>query len=254
MRRVSVVLASLFAVVVLPSPAFAWWDFIEQFSGPEKFRGPDIQFRLFCNVETDKQVVSYTEPADQNRELPQIRVKTERESEFRTPSPVGMLLGVCPIRDDKKERTRMAFDLGVRFMWSGKYDGDTNAEFGNGHTIFFNTVEPTVVFPIAVKKSFRVEYAFGAGAYWFSSEGFDSFHGWFVEPARANVYIPLPQKYAFVFSVGALVFPGGFDATAFAGDASHNDRIAAEVVPVISIAADLTPAAKAWTEKLGLRW
>jgi hypothetical protein len=163
-----------------------------------------------------------------------------------------MLLALCPTEEG--EKTRMAFDLGARFMWSSKYEDDIEPDFGNGQKIFFTTLEPTVLFPIVVKKRLRVEYGFGAGVYWFSSEGFDSFRGFLIEPARVNVHVPLPGGYAFIASVGALVFPAGFDPTAFAGDAFHDDRIAAEVVPVYSFAADLTPAARAWTRKLGLRW
>ena len=165
-----------------------------------------------------------------------------------------MLLAVCPTKQNEGEKTKLAFDLGVRFMWSDKYKDDPTPDFGGGQTIYFNTLEPTVVFPLVVKKGLRVEYAFGAGAYWFSSEGFDTFRGFFVEPVRANIHVPLSHGYAFIFSVGALVFPAGFDPTAFAGNASHDSRIATEVVPVFSIAADLTPAARAWANKLGIPW
>jgi hypothetical protein len=230
---------------MLPSPAFAWWDFIEQFSGPRKFQGPDIQLRLFCVMRPETPAVSQPAAAGQT-------VPPEKRSEIRTPGPAGMLLGICPKRTDS-EKTKVAFDLGVRFMWSDEYKDDPTPDFARGRTIYFNTLEPTVVFPL-VDKGIRLEYAFGAGTYWFSSEGFDSFNGFFIEPVRANIHVPLSHGYAFIFSVGALVFPAGFDPRAFAGDREHDDRIAADVVPVISIAADLTPAARAWARKLGIPW
>jgi hypothetical protein len=34
-----------------PTPAHAWWEFIEPLSGPGRFYGWDIQVRLFCLVE-----------------------------------------------------------------------------------------------------------------------------------------------------------------------------------------------------------
>jgi hypothetical protein len=230
MRRRVVALASLTVVLLLPRPALAWWDFIEQFSGPRSFQGPDIQLRLFCVVQT---------------------ANAETGSEIRTPGPAGMLLSVCPTRKD--ERTKLAFDLGVRFMWSGEYTDDVNPDFGNGEKIYFSTIEPAVVFPVVVKGAFRIDYGFGAGAYWFSSEGFESFRGLFIEPVRANVHVPLSRGYAFIFSIGALVFPAGFAPTAFAGNSAHNSRIATEVVPIYAVALDLTPAVQAWTAKLGLR-
>src|SRR5262245_54869090 len=232
------------SVLAAPAPAHAWWDFIEEFSGPRKFQGPDIQLRLFCVMRPE---IPAGQPAAAGQAV-KTPVDPERKSGVRTPGPAGMLLGICPKRTDT-EKTKVAFDLGVRFMWSNEYKDDPSPDFARGRTIYFNTLEPTVVFPL-VDKSVRLEYAFGAGTYWFSSEGFESFKGFFVEPVRANVHVPLSHGYAFIFSVGALVFPAGFDPRAFAGDREHDDRIAADVVPVISIPADLTPAALAWHRKL----
>jgi hypothetical protein len=250
LRQVCVAaMMGVLSLFVAPAPAHAWWDFIEEFSGPRKFQGPDIQLRLFCVMQPDNPAVGRPAPAGQAVQAP---VTSERRSEIRTPGPAGMLLGICPKRTDS-EKTKVAFDLGVRFMWSDEYKNDPTPDFARGRTIYFNTLEPTVVVPL-VDKGVRLEYAFGAGAYWFSSEGFDSFRGFFVEPVRANIHVPLSHGYAFIFSVGALVFPAGFDPRAFAGDRDHDDRIAADVVRVISIAADLTPAARAWAGKLGIPW
>ena len=244
-----VAMMGVLCLFVAPAPAYAWWDFIEEFSGPRKFQGPDIQLRLFCVMRPENSAAGQTAATVQ---AVQGAVTPERRSEIRTPGPAGMLLGICPKRTDA-EKTKVAFDLGVRFMWSDEYKNDPTPDFARGRTIYFNTLEPTVVFPL-VDKVVRLEYAFGAGTYWFSSEGFDSFNGFFIEPVRVNVHVPLSHGYAFIFSVGALVFPAGFDPSAFAGDREHDDRIAADVVPVISIAADLTPAARAWARKLGIPW
>jgi hypothetical protein len=250
LRQVCVVaVIGVLGLFVAPAPAYAWWDFIEEFSGPRKFQGPDIQLRLFCVMQPQDPAGARPAAAGQPAQAP---VTAEKGSEIRTPGPAGMLLGICPKRTDS-EKTKVAFDLGVRFMWSNEYKNDPTPDFARGRTIYFNTLEPTVVFPL-VDKGIRLEYAFGAGTYWFSSEGFESFNGFFIEPVRANVHVPLSHGYAFIFSVGALVFPAGFDPRAFAGDREHDERIAADVVPVISIAADLTPAARTWARKLGIPW
>lgn len=253
MRRASVVIASLAVLLMLPSTAFAWWDFIEQFSGPRKFWGPDIQLRLFCVVETDQQVVSYTEPQDQTQ--PQIRVKTERRSEIRTAAPIGLLLSVC--RAEDRDRERLAFDIGARFMWSRRYKDQQEPDFANGSTIKFTTLEPAVMFPLARnKKGWRLDYGFGAGVYWFSSEGFPSFNGAFIEPVRFDLHFPIKfwKVNSIIVRGAALYFPAGFDPDAWAGDADHNNRLAGELVPTYAIFADVTAVAKAATEKLGLRW
>jgi hypothetical protein len=53
MRRVFV---ALIGVVVLqlgvPGPAHAWWEILEQFSGPGRWKGFDIDARLFCLVDS----------------------------------------------------------------------------------------------------------------------------------------------------------------------------------------------------------
>src|SRR5687768_1451872 len=51
MRRVFVtIVGAVLLGCAFPSPAHAWWEFLEQLSGPGPFRGPDIQFRVHCWV------------------------------------------------------------------------------------------------------------------------------------------------------------------------------------------------------------
>jgi len=53
MRRVALTLVwTALIVVVIPSPAAAWWEFLEELSGPGWWKGFDIDARLFCLVDT----------------------------------------------------------------------------------------------------------------------------------------------------------------------------------------------------------
>jgi hypothetical protein len=214
---------------VTAAPAFAWWDFIEEFTGPRKFYGWDLQLRLLCVVTPDR----------------------ASRSEIRTSAPIGLLLSACRREDDDKQR--LAVDLGVRFLRSTEYENDATPEFANGRKIHFTTLEPAVMFPLAAKGDLRLEYGFGAGVYWFSSEGFQSFNGVFLEPVRFDVHIPtgLTWVRALILRVGVLHFPSGFDANAWAGSPGQA-RIAAEWVPTYSVFADLRPVAKKVSEKLNL--
>lgn len=235
MRRTHVILASLAVLLVLPTPASAWWDFIEQFSGPRGFWGPDIQLRLFCVVETPKEAGS-----------PDTKIET------RSAVPIGVILSLCKV-DPATDKQRLMFDLGARFLRSKHYKGDTNPRFANGETIHFTTLEPAVMFPLAGKQDgLRLDYGFGAGVYWFSSEGFQSFKGAFLEPVRLDLRIPISKTWfrAVIARAGLLYFPAGFDPQAWGGS---SDRIGAELVPVYSVFAEITPTTLAIAKKFGIR-
>jgi len=148
MRCTYVLLIGLGFLVVAPAPALAWWDFIEQFSGPRKFWGPDIQLRLFCVVETTKQVTrfvpdpNFVPDATKKQTPPQvIQASDERVTEGRAAAPVGVMLSLCRVDPSKDEKQRLMFDLGARFMKSGRYEGDPTPDFANGETIHFTTLE-----------------------------------------------------------------------------------------------------------------
>jgi hypothetical protein len=255
MRNAFVALASLTGLLTLPAPALAWWDFIEQFSGPRKFQGWDIQLRLFCIVETTKQVIRYVPDLSfkpvQNQKPPLVaQLIEERGTEGRAAAPLGVVLSLCRIDPDKDEKQRLMFDLGARFMRSNHYEGDTTPDFANGETIHFTTLEPAVMVPlIGGQRWLRLDYGFGAGVYWFSSKGFPSFNGAFLEPIRFDLRIPLSKTGfpAAVIRAGLLHFPAGFDEQAWAGSAS---RIAAEWVPIYSVFVDLTPPTLDLAKKL----
>jgi hypothetical protein len=249
MRRISLATASVVILqLAMPASTFAWWDFLEQFSGPRKFYGWDIQLRLFCVVETTKQVIRYvpdpnfrTNPLDPTlKPAWVVQASDEDAIEGRTVAPLGIILSLCRV-DPQKEKQRLMFDIGARFMTSNRYEGDTTPEFANGETIHFTTLEPAVMFPLAGgQQGVRLDYGFGAGVYWFSSKGFPSFNGAFLEPIRFDLRIPLKKGGfpAAVIRAGLLYFPAGFDERAWAGSSS---RIAAEWVPVYSVSIDLTP-------------
>jgi len=49
MRRVIVTaLCAAFFLFMRPAPAHAWWDWLDQLSGPGPFQGVDFQWRLIC--------------------------------------------------------------------------------------------------------------------------------------------------------------------------------------------------------------
>ena len=104
-------------------------------------------------------------------------------------------------------------------IWACASCGATRAKrpdsrLRQGRTIYFNTLEPTVVVPL-VDKGVRLDTMFGAGAYYFLG-GFDSFKGFFVEP-YAPTFTCHSRTVTHSSSVLSAVFPAGFDPRAFAG-------------------------------------
>jgi hypothetical protein len=237
MRRVFTLFGFALLFVAIPSRAHAWWEFIEEFSGPHRFWGPDIQLRLFC-------VVGPKDPT-------QVDQRTKTQSAV----PIGVILTLCKY-DSSTEKPRLMFDLGARFLTSRRYKGDTNPDFANGETIHFTTLEPALMFPLVStpKERLRLDYGFGAGVYWFSSEGFQSFNGAFLEPVRFDLRIKVSETWfrAVVVRAGLLHFPAGFDPQAWAGG-PDNGRIAAEWVPTYSVSVDIIPKDETRQKRLGIR-
>ena len=209
MRRVALTLVSTaLMVVALPSPAAAWWEFLEELSGPGRFYGWDVDLRLFClNDKFDP-----TRSGD----------PTERVG-----PTAGAVVSAC--RGKKGYARRLAVNLGARFMWA-----DDNPRFANGQRISFTTLEPAVSFNLLSKYPDRdfVDYGFGAGAYWFSSTEFPSFNGAFLEPIRIEIHptTNMKQNHRWTAAIpmvrlGMLMFPGGFETASFAAAPGVPPRI-----------------------------
>ena len=48
-RAIVIVLAAVFLQLASPRPAAAWWDYIEQLSGPGPLRGVDVESRVVAH-------------------------------------------------------------------------------------------------------------------------------------------------------------------------------------------------------------
>ena len=241
MRRIALTLVSTaLMLVALPSPAAAWWEFLEELSGPGRFYGWDIQLRVFCVV--DKIPVKADRTRDKDQE-----VTTEKFA----PTSVGILTSTCKAEELKTEeapklkyKQRIAVDLGMRFLWA-----DDNPRFANGQRISLTMFHPSI--SMALLNRFDnwdiVSLGFGGGAFWFSSTEFSSFNGTFLEPFRIELHAPFNWRRktwsAAIPRVrsGYLVFPAGFDNARFAATADVPARISRDWVYNLAIDFDLSP-------------
>lgn len=209
MRRVALTLVSTaLMLVALPSPAAAWWEFLEELSGPGRFYGWDVDLRLFCL----------------NDKFDPARAGDPTE---RVGPTVGAVVSACRVK--KGYARRLAVNVGARFLWA-----DDNPRFANGQRISLTTLEPSVSFNLLSKypNGDFVDYGFGAGVYWFSSEEFPSFNGAFLEPVRIEFHpttnMKQNHKWAAAIPVvrlGVLMFPGGFETASFAAAPGVPTRI-----------------------------
>lgn len=239
MRRiVSVCVPLAILGLGVPSPAFAWWDFFEQFSGPGKFYGWDIQSRLFCVLDAI--------PVDKAGQ----RAPGQVTARAFVPSAIGIITSTCrpeEIEGNTKYKQRLSVDVVARFVWA-----DDNPRFANGQRISLTTLQPMIW--IALLNKFDnwdiLSYGFGAGAYWFSSTEFSSFNGAFIEPVRLELHAPFnwrrhPWSAAIPrFQLGLASFPAGFEAASFAASSDVPPRISRDWVLNGALTFDLSPLLK----------
>lgn len=245
MRRLCTVAVLAFAMqMIVPAPALAWWDFIEELSGPGKFYGWDVDLRLFCLNENIEQLNVDRKAAPQkaaDARAAAVKAGLDKEAADRAAAKaaevnvevekVGPTLGaiVSACRVKRGYSRRLAVDLGARFLWA-----TDNARFANGQRIGLTMLEPAVSFNLLNKylNGDYIDYGFGGGVYWFTSTEFSGFHGAFLEPIRLEFHPPtnLKQhnKWAAaipVFRIGYLLFPSGFETASFAAAPSVPPRI-----------------------------
>jgi hypothetical protein len=248
MRRVrSALILGVLCELMWPAPAHAWWDILDQLSGPGRFKGVHLEARLVC----------FTEPAPKIDEDPG-RSEGRKASNETLGDDVtdrnlsgGVTYSACAVREGQKRRASL--DLGFRFLRFTDV-ADSN-RFAGGNEIALTTLVPSFSWRVFSDRRFDVvDAGVGAGVYWFSSRGansggFESFSGVILEPVRLDFHAPsvLTRNHWWAaipnLRFGLLVFPDGFKANAF-GPALTADKarpIGAEWLKNFGIFFDLDP-------------
>jgi hypothetical protein len=222
MRRfVAAVVCSVALQVIVPAPAQAWWERIEEWSGPGPFTGWTVDARLVC----------FGRGAGPDNQL-----ETADDTKIATG---GLVLSACRL-----EKRRAAIDLGMGFL---KAKG--SPLYAGGKEISLTILEPSFSWKVIERESLDFfDYGVGAGIYWLSSEAFPSVRGSFLEPLRLDFHATTQMSgngrwWAGipVFRVGLLVFPAGHETAAFAPSSEAPKRISRDKVWSVGIFADLQP-------------
>jgi hypothetical protein len=224
MRRLCVVLVACGLVeAVCPTPAAAWFGFLDRLSGPGWFKGPQFEVRLACFGEdlkknaTFQAAITKTEEA---RRTPNADTWNEarkawntvatvyprwlRDSDIQSTGQTDQVVaeqsmrvvestldamtsvGVTWSACSSNIVRRASVDLGVR-RWTTNPD----PQFAHNEVISLSTLVPSFSWRIIADPRLDVlDAGMGGGVYWFSSPGFKSFSGVILEPWRFDVHSP----------------------------------------------------------------
>ncbi len=171
-------------------------------------------------------------------------------------SSTGVFLSACST--DTKRRS--SIELDADFWRAAPAPG-----FAGGQEIQLTTLMGEFSFRVFTDPRFDVvDAGVGAGAYWFTSTGFNSFSGVVLQPARFDFHAPtLWSTYRLMDRSGAtrnglaealrrlaavptfrfslMEFPSGFSPDAFAGTGSHHVQIPGELVKSWSLFLNFEP-------------
>jgi hypothetical protein len=128
----------------------------------------------------------------------------------------GVLWSLCSTSATR----RFSIEVGVSDLTAA-----ADPRFAGFQPVRLITAMPSVTYRLFKNPSYdMVDVGAGAGVYWFSSPGFETFHGLVLQPGRVDVHAPTNWVNAggaksivslFTLQTGLVAFPAGFDAGAF---------------------------------------
>jgi hypothetical protein len=128
----------------------------------------------------------------------------------------GVLWSLCTTSSTR----RFSIEVGLADLTAA-----ADPRFAGFQPVKLITLMPSITYRVFKDPSHdMVDVGAGAGIYWFSSPGFESFHGILLQPVRVDLHAPTnwvnaggPKSLVSLFTVqtGLVGFPSGFDAGAF---------------------------------------
>jgi hypothetical protein len=226
------------------------WYWIDSLSGP-KLDGPVFEWRVACFKSKSR-----PEP----KEVTAAGSTDRRQFEKFGGVAFGGSIGPsCTYQKGQRRRGSIQVAFGL-------LSADREARFADNEPIKATTLEPSFLWQIHDRVP--LELGFGAGVYWFSSPGFDSFERVTLQPLRIDFrpfdwsdefdndgFVTSTSRgswwaAAFIVRLGVVVFPQGFAATDFR-DLRGRDE-AREIKKYFSVAIDSEPIIRRWVTKTWL--
>jgi hypothetical protein len=154
----------------------------------------------------------------------------------------GMFWSLCSPQTTR----RLAVELGLTF-----WQANSRPEFAKDYTVRLITFMPSISYRLFKDPRHDVlDVGAGAGVYWFSSRGFDTFSGLLVQPARVDFHAPTQWVNAggiksalglITIRAAVMGFPAGFDAGAFAGLGDKAAAIPSDFRPTVTVFFNTAP-------------
>lgn len=240
MRRVFVTLMLVAGFQLLaPTPAHAFWRWIDEWSGPGPFNGIGVEWRLVC-------IKDYVPGTDGTRGTENVEVdRGTLTSEEKAKRVAVAVIGTGCIFQPAVRTPRASFNVETAYLWSKgnrlQYTLSPRPADTSVHILQF---EPSVSLHLDqnLGRDF-MEVGFGFGVERISGPA-GSFTRAIIEPIRWDVR-PLaflwdthPKWNIVALRLGLMVVPRGFDATDFGADpGSFHQSI--EVLPTLGMIVDL---------------
>jgi hypothetical protein len=200
MRRIVVTLMLLACFQFLnPTPAHAWWRFIDELSGPGGFNGVDLQWRLVCFA--DKKNPS---PFEIDSALARFGAGV-----------AALLESGCVFQPGVVPRTSINLEAGRLSTHKNNLQ-----RLDALKPVSLRILEPTVTFNLdpKVRRDF-IEIGAGAGVVFLRGPAFDSFTRVIIDPLRVDIrpfaFMEQPHLQGIVARILVTVFPQAFEAANF---------------------------------------
>src|SRR5262249_50579284 len=184
MRRVTMIAACCVLVQLLtPTPAHAWWDWLDQLSGPGPFMGWDVRYRLACIQDPSVDAAHANDkklPDNGLRSLDSFRTK---DNKVGAAEIIAGVAGVgCLLQPGKNPIGSLNITVGRFYSINNRlqYQGLTE-----GPTVKAWEVEPS--FSMFVDRLKVVQLSTGLGWLVFSGDGFESFNRFYFKPVTVTI-------------------------------------------------------------------
>ena len=220
LRHLLIVTCCVVVQLAAPAPAHAWWDWIDQLSGPGPFTGWDVQWRVKC--------IPDTRPGAEDLRLDNIESAGRRA--------LARALGSGCLFEPHLNPQGSA-----NFAFGQVYSVRNELKYAPGvdkPRVTMTKFEPSLSMFLDTTK--YVEITRGLGVMMVSGSGFDSFQHFYWTPLRVTI---TPGQKALSVRLGFIIMPKGFDAADFGAipGTFHTDK---EVLGTASLSIDLARLGK----------
>jgi hypothetical protein len=204
MRTLRAAIFVVLFVLLMPARAHAWWDWLDQLSGPGPFWGWDLQYRVICIKDTDQD----------GADVRLTNIKDSGLQRFARFAGVG-----CVFDKDKNPVASLNVTVGQFYAFKNDIQPDKTRD-----RVTMTRFEPS--FSVFVDRQKIVELQSGLGMMIVHGPAFDHFERFYWKPIQLNI-TPVASKNVRgpTFGIGVIIIPAGFDASNFGATGTfHTDK------------------------------